>query len=230
MSPDGFCHCDKHYCGECFKNYTICSHFTIGSDGSGNDIKCPKPETQTDLKLEEPHDTPTSQEDESDEEAETPLPHTIRGIEELAFDRHDPSLKELPHVYQLWADGWISRTKGGDLFDERTKFTEKISVIGRPLFVFPIEQDESSYAIMKREDAVEIRQLMKRVVGWNEDFEAGDCERMLFTTLDKVNDNRRKTREEKRSKERARKREEKDVSEVEHDRSNKRKVCHDEGL
>jgi hypothetical protein len=58
---------------------------------------------------------------------------TIGAIRDLMWKEHDPKLREQGHVYELWSDGEITLTKGGDLYGQRNNHSMAMPVLVDPI-------------------------------------------------------------------------------------------------
>lgn len=86
-------------------------------------------------------------------------------IQEIVNSAHNPSLvipEESPNenwIYHIYSDGTITHQKGGWAYRQRSEFTEKDPIYGYlSTVIFPCQ----NYAIVTRDDALQIRELMVR--------------------------------------------------------------------
>ena len=103
--------------------------------------------------------------------SETKIMEEIPTIEKINGEinkYHNPSLiqyKEAPNfniIYHLYNDGSITQQKGGFAYLNRSEFDVELPITVRPidLFDFPKGKGAFRYAIMTKEDAVKIRNMM----------------------------------------------------------------------
>lgn len=89
-------------------------------------------------------------------------------VQEMINSMHNPSLvnqEESPNnnwIYHLYSDGEITHQKGGWAYCQRSEFTDKYPITGyKGSFIFPIKRNNNIYyAIMTRENAIKIRDIM----------------------------------------------------------------------
>lgn len=83
----------------------------------------------------------------------------IEAINDEVAKLHDIKNTEDVRVYKLYSDGEIMTTKGGVLYGLRSLFTHQPSAC-IPIFSFPKQVNDVTCAILKKEDAENIREKM----------------------------------------------------------------------
>ncbi len=83
----------------------------------------------------------------------------IQAINDQVLKLHDIKYTKEYHVYELYSDGEILTTKGGELYGDRTFFSDMPAMI-LPEFTFPIKNKNLSYAVMTCKDARMMRKKM----------------------------------------------------------------------
>lgn len=83
----------------------------------------------------------------------------IREIEQEAAELDDYENSSGEHAFELFNDGELFCTKGGDLYGERSTFSFEEALVLPPM-TFPRERAGFTYAILKEEDARRIRDKM----------------------------------------------------------------------
>ena len=93
---------------------------------------------------------------------------TVETINKLVSEKHNIDLvkpTESPNgniIYHLYSDGEITYQKGGFAYLQRSVFTHKpcINFDVKFKFVFPLERDNFTYAVMTKDDCDQIREMM----------------------------------------------------------------------
>jgi len=84
----------------------------------------------------------------------------VRAINGLVAELHDLANADADHAYELFSDGEIQTTKGGELYGERSYFQCEKPMLLAPVFEFPLKRGKYTYAILKHEDCCAIRNRM----------------------------------------------------------------------
>lgn len=88
----------------------------------------------------------------------------ISELQGFIASRHKPECRERSMVWQVWEDGEVTLTKGGELWGLRSlHMMQGGHVSPFPLEVMPVQETRHSYAIVESEEvANEIRTAMRK--------------------------------------------------------------------
>ncbi len=104
-----------------------------------------------------------AREEQARQKAEIHL-EEVKAINELVWNLHSLSnATDFDHAYELFDDGEIQSTKGGDIYGERSYFQTAGPLILAPVFYFPSHRSGFTFAILKYEDCLAIRQRMLKL-------------------------------------------------------------------
>jgi hypothetical protein len=88
----------------------------------------------------------------------------VDAINDLVAKLHsEDNATQANDAYELYSDGEIMSTKGGELYGLRSKFQRVCPMILAPVFKFPLKKGNFTYAILKREDCYAIRERMAKL-------------------------------------------------------------------
>lgn len=86
----------------------------------------------------------------------------VKAINDLVAELHDLANADTDHAYELFNDGEIQTTKGGELYGQRSSFQSEKPMLLAPVFEFPLKRGKYSYAVLKYEDCCAIRDRMAK--------------------------------------------------------------------
>ncbi len=88
----------------------------------------------------------------------------VQAINELVWSLHSRSnATDSHHAYELFEDGEVQTTKGGELYGERSYFQTAGPMILADVFKFPCHRSGFTFAILKHEDCLAIRERMLKL-------------------------------------------------------------------
>ena len=93
-------------------------------------------------------------------------PHDIDEVIAALVAMHKPAHIEDPMVYEVWNDGEVTLTKGGDLYGQRNLHMTEFGFEGAPLPVeaFPqpcLRYKHARIVVANREEALAARELIR---------------------------------------------------------------------
>lgn len=86
----------------------------------------------------------------------------VKAINDLVAKLHDLANANAPEAYELFNDGEIQTTKGGELYGQRSSFQSEKPMQLPPVFKFPLKRGNYTYAVLKPEDCCAIRDRMAK--------------------------------------------------------------------
>jgi len=89
--------------------------------------------------------------------------HPIREIERLAMSIHNPDLVRESRVYHLYNDGEFTNQKGGNIYGDRSEFSQHPPLPVPPMTFPVVRSDGISYAIVTETDGEMLREKMREL-------------------------------------------------------------------